>query len=145
MSRSDAGETWAVRDRPVGGALIASVLLMTTRALYRGLGWFSVALGLTELALARPLARLLGVESAGLLRAFGVRDVASGIGLLTQARKGPWIWARIGGDALDVAVLGHALSRANPRRGNAALALAFLAPVIAADIVCGQQLRQSHA
>ena len=76
------------------------------RRVARGLGWFSIALGVTELAFARPIARSLGTPSTGLIRAFGVREIAAGIGLLTQTRKGPWVWARIVGDILDVGVLG---------------------------------------
>jgi hypothetical protein len=80
--------------------------MMNTRACANGLGWFSIALGLTEIIAAKPLARALGLESTKLLRAFGVREIASGIGLLMQERKGPWVWIRGGGDALELAVIG---------------------------------------
>jgi hypothetical protein len=114
---------------------------MNTRQVANGLGWFSIALGLTEILAARPLANALGMKSTALLRVFGVREIAAGIGLLTQTRKGPWIWARIAGDVLDVATLGSAaLSTRSSKRGNAAIAMAAVAPVVALDIVCGERL-----
>jgi hypothetical protein len=116
---------------------------MNTRKWANGLGWFSIALGLTELVAAKPLAKALGMKSPALLRAYGVREIAAGVGLLTQAKKGPWVWARIAGDALDVATLGAALSSRNPKRGNAALAMAAVSPVVALDLICGERLRLS--
>jgi hypothetical protein len=118
---------------------------MDTRKIANGLGWFSVALGLTELIAARPLARALGMKSTGLLRFFGVRELVSGIGLLTQDRKGPWVWARVAGDALDIATLGSAaLSPRNPKRSNAAIAIAGVAPIVALDIASGARLGMRH-
>ena len=53
----------------------------------RTLGWFSIGLGLTEVMAPRALARLIGVsdENSMLLRLFGLREVASGVGFLTAA------------------------------------------------------------
>jgi hypothetical protein len=115
---------------------------MNARKLARGLGWFSVGLGLTELFAGRSLARSLGLEHrTDLIRAFGARELATGVGILTQARKGPWVWARVAGDVLDLAVLASALSPRNPERGKAAFAFANVAAVSALDVVCGGQLR----
>jgi hypothetical protein len=116
---------------------------MKTRQIANGLGWFSLALGLTEVVAARPLARALGIKQVGLVRAFGLREIAAGVGLLMKDRKGPWIGARIAGDALDLGVLGFALRPSNDQRGNAALALAAVAPVVALDVLCGKQLAAS--
>ena len=113
---------------------------MKTRTIADGLGWFSIALGITEVVAAEPLARALGVKSPGLIRAFGVRELAAGIGILAQARKGPWVWARVAGDALDLGVLGYALRPSNGKRGNAAIALAAVAPVVALDLLCGKRM-----
>jgi hypothetical protein len=113
---------------------------MDARACANGLGWFSIALGLAELVAAKPLGRALGIKSTSLIRAFGVRELMSGIGVLTQRRKGPWILGRIAGDVLDVAVLGAALSPRNRQRGNAALAMAAVSPVVVLDLICGRRL-----
>ena len=76
----------------------------------RALGWFSVALGLAELALPRRLARVAGVPNVPTLtRAYGVREIGTGIGLLTAKDPTPWLWGRVAGDALDVATAGAGL------------------------------------
>lgn len=118
---------------------------MRDRQIAIGLGWFSLALGIAELVAAKPLAKALGIKSPGLLRAFGAREIAAGIGLLTKNRKKPWLLGRVAGDALDMAVLGSALSPTNPKRANAALALAAVAPVVALDVVYGRRaMEQSN-
>ena len=75
----------------------------STHALAQGLGLFSLALGAAELFGARPLSRWLGLEGhETLIQAYGVREIATGIGILTQADPTPWMWGRVGGDALDL-------------------------------------------
>jgi hypothetical protein len=112
-----------------------------TDMLARGLGVFSIALGLVEVIAPRALARALGMDGQEtLIRAYGAREIATGIGILASEDPTPWIWGRVAGDALDVATLMPALDRDNPQRGNAALALAAVAGATALDIYCGQTL-----
>ena len=113
----------------------------TADSLARGLGWFSVALGLTELLGAESLGRWLGMEEhTGLLRAYGVRELATGVGILSTDDPTPWIWGRVAGDALDIATLATGLRHDNPARDNVGVALAAVAGVTVLDIVCGQWL-----
>jgi hypothetical protein len=107
----------------------------------RGLGWFSIGLGLTEIFFARRLARTLGMSGQeGLLRLYGVREVATGLGIFASgANKGPWIWGRVAGDALDIATLAANVS-GNPRKAQIALALANVAGVTAADLATAREL-----
>lgn len=112
--------------------------MMKTRKIANGLGWFSIALGVTELVAARSLSRALGL-SPTLIRVFGVREILAGVGILTRVKKGPGVWARIGGDALDVLALGNAM-RSSSTRTNAAIATALVAPVVALDIFAGKEL-----
>ena len=87
-----------------------------------GLGWFSIALGAAELLLAGPLCRALGMKGReGLLRTYGLREIATGVGILAAKDKAPWIWGRVGGDALDLATLGAATPD-NRQKGNLAVA-----------------------
>ena len=110
-------------------------------ALAQGLGWFSVGLGLAELVAPHSLARFLGMdEHAGLIRAYGLRELATGAGILLQDDPTPWLWARVAGDALDIATLATALDGDNPRRGNVAVALVAVAGVTALDAICAQRL-----
>ncbi len=113
---------------------------MTTRKFANGLGWFSLGLGVTEVLAAEPLARALGIKSSALVRVFGAREIAAGLGILLRDRKAAGVWSRIAGDGLDLAVLGWALRPSNRQRGNAALALAAVAPVVALDLLCGARL-----
>ena len=111
-------------------------------ALARGLGLFSIALGVAELVAPRSLGRALGREHrAGLLRAYGLREIATGVGILAAADPTPWIWGRVAGDALDLMTLAPGLSDDNPERANVAAALGTVAAVTLLDLYCAQQLR----
>jgi hypothetical protein len=107
----------------------------------RGLGWFSLALGAAELLAPRSLARWLGMESqAELIRLYGMREIANGVAILSQEDPTPWVWARVGGDALDLATLAPAYRNDNPRRDNVGIAMAAVAGAALLDVVCAQQL-----
>src|SRR3954471_14602345 len=104
---------------------------MRTHSVARALGWFSIGLGAVELLMPGALGRFLGSERTGLLRGFGLREIAAGAGILAADRVAPWIWARVAGDALDLAALGLAIARG--RRRNALLATGAVAGVTALD------------
>jgi hypothetical protein len=117
-----------------------------TQTLATGLGWFSIGLGLAEIVAPRSLGRWLGMDDhAGLIRTFGLREVATGIGILTQKDPTPWLWGRVAGDALDLATLATAVGENNPQRRNVGLALAAVAGVTALDVMCAQALRAEAA
>jgi len=112
-----------------------------TDGLARGLGVFSIALGLIEVAAARTLTRTLGMEgNETLVRLYGLREIAKGVGILASSDPTPWIWGRVAGDALDIATLVTGLDEDNPKRGNVGIALAAVAGVTALDVYCGQAL-----
>jgi hypothetical protein len=116
------------------------------RTLAEGLAWFSIGLGLAEVLAPHSLARFLGMdEHAGLIRLYGVREITTGVGILAQEDPTPWIWGRIGGDALDLATLAVGLDGDNPRKGNVTLAMAAVAGVTALDVICAQQLSARRA
>jgi len=115
---------------------------LNTTKLARFLGWFSLSLGLVELIVPARLTKFLGTRNrTGLVRsAYGLREVAAGVGLLTQRNKAPWIWARVGGDALDLATLGLVMRDVNARKLNVLIALASVAGITALDLLAGQRL-----
>jgi hypothetical protein len=114
---------------------------MKARKLASGLGWFSIGLGLLELIGAKRLSRALGLEDrSGLLRLFGLREIATGIGIFASGQRAPWLWGRVAGDALDLAVLSSALRAGNPKRRAAALAAGNVAAVTALDVLAARQL-----
>ncbi|SDA33578.1 hypothetical protein SAMN02799622_05561 [Methylobacterium sp. UNC378MF] len=115
-----------------------------TRELARGLGWFSIGLGLTEVACGDAIARWLGMpRSAPVIRAYGVRELLQGIGILGASDPTPWISARVAGDALDIATVLPGLEGHNPRKDNVAIALVALAGVTAADVICARSLSEA--
>ncbi len=109
--------------------------------LARGLGWFSLGLGLTELAAGESVNRWLGMRSSpDLTRAFGLREIGVGIGLLTASRLAPWMWGRVAGDVLDLATLGAALEPRNEQRDRATAALVSVAGITLLDLFCATEL-----
>ncbi len=110
----------------------------------RLLGWFSLGLGVAQLLVPRKVAAASGVptKSAGLIRAVGVRELSSGIGLLTQPQVTPWVWSRVAGDALDLVLLGAAARHPHARRRQLALAATAVAGIAAVDIWVGMQRRR---
>lgn len=115
-----------------------------TRALAEGLGWFSIGLGLTELAYGGSIARWLGMpHAAPVIRAYGVRELVQGAGILGSGDPTPWISARVAGDALDIATVLPGLEDPNPRKHNVLVALLALVSVTAVDVICAQNLAKA--
>jgi len=115
--------------------------------LANGLGWFSIGLGVAELAAPRQVARLIGAkdedQTITVLRAYGIRELAAGFGILSQTRPAGWLWGRVAGDLLDIASLGKTLSSDDSNRGRALAATAAVLGVTALDVHCAQQLSRS--
>jgi uncharacterized membrane protein len=112
------------------------------KRLARGLGWFSVGLGLTELLAPRAIAKISGVsnERTSLIRLYGIRELASGIAIFSQQKPTEALWSRVAGDALDLTSLGVAFTSPNAKRGRVAFATANVLAVTALDLVCAKQL-----
>lgn len=109
------------------------------RVLARGLGWFSIGLGVVELVAAPALARATGLRGMeGFVRACGVRAVVNGAGLLASRHPLPWLWGRVGGDVIDMAALASGLQ--GPRSGGAAVALTAVAAVTVVDVLAARSL-----
>jgi len=92
---------------------------MMSERLPWSLGWVSLGIGLTELTFPKGLCRVLGVSKrhAGLMRVLGLREVASGLGLLLQRNRREWVWARVAGDALDLSLLAVSFRLPRANRG----------------------------
>jgi uncharacterized membrane protein len=112
----------------------------------RGLGWFSIGLGLAEVVMPRRVARLVGIEDddahRNMLFAYGLREIATGVAILTSARPTGAVWARVGGDVLDLAFLGRAMTDDDSTRSRVAAATAAVLGVTALDVLTGQRLRR---
>jgi uncharacterized membrane protein len=132
-------------DRANGGA--AAGPIRDPRRVARGLGWFSIGLGLAECAAPRRIARLIGVDddetNRNTLFACGVREIASGIGILLGDRPVVPVWARVGGDVMDLAFLGRALRSDDSERGRVAVTTAAVLGVTLLDVLTGRSLAES--
>jgi hypothetical protein len=115
------------------------------KTLAKGLGWFSLGLGLAEVVAPGKLARWLGMEgSEPLLRAYGVREIGTGLGILSRREPTEWVWGRVAGDFLDLATLVPGLDHDNPNRKNVVIAMAAVAGVTVLDVLAGKQLSASQ-
>lgn len=107
-----------------------------------GLGWFSIGLGLAELLAPKTFARLIGAEGkhTGLIRFMGLREITAGVGILTTPRPAGWVWARVAGDAIDLACLSAACVSSKADRGKLTTATVAVLGVTALDIYNAQKL-----
>jgi uncharacterized membrane protein len=110
-----------------------------------GLGWFSVALGLAELAAPRELSRLIGIPddndtAISTLRACGARELANGLAILSEPDRAAWLWSRVGGDAIDLSLIGTAYRRGDSDSTRLGAAAAAVAGVTALDALCAAWL-----
>ena len=118
--------------------------LSTTGRLTNGLGWFSIGLGLAELAVPDAVAAVTGVRNTSktrtVMRLYGLRELAAGVGILAQRRPAGWLWARVGGDALDLLSLASAARGRGADKTKVKIAIASVVGVTAADVFCANQL-----
>ena len=116
----------------------------STEPLPLALGCFSIALGAAEIAAPSRLARLIGADDTestrNTLRAFGAREIAAGIAILSQPDRARWLWSRVGGDALDLAWLGRAMKSDSSETDRLGMAAAAVAGVTALDVIAAQRL-----
>lgn len=113
----------------------------------RALGMFSVGLGLSQILAPRGVARAIGLQdddgNRKLMMAFGLRELATGVGLLTRPDSAAFAWGRVAGDAMDLAVLGQALTSERNDHNRVAAAAAAVLGVTALDVIAGQKLSRS--
>ena len=110
----------------------------------RALGWFSIALGVTELLAPRRFTQALGMEgNEGLVRAYGAREIGSGLLSLSLDRN-VGLWSRVAGDALDIATVATTLRPGNRKIGNVLLTLGLLAGITALDVLGAQAVSVRH-
>lgn len=122
-------------DHPRGPAIAAQTA--------RGLGAFSVGLGLLELFAPEVLKRSLGLKqpSSTIIRgAYGLRELTAGAALLADNKSAGWVWARVAGDLLDLATLAPAVARDNPQRNAARAALGAVGLITAVDVLTAAEL-----
>ena len=111
--------------------------------LAQGLAWFSIGLGLAELTAPRAVAGLAGIRNVrnpGAIRMFGLREIASGLGIIADRQPARWLWARVAGDVMDLAALGSAGREDHVDRRRLTAATLAVLGVAALDIVAAKSM-----
>ncbi|MBV9302703.1 MAG: SRPBCC family protein [Acidobacteriaceae bacterium] len=137
MSAQTQPNPWSQRQEPENN---------NAEQLANALGWFSVGLGLAEIAAPGTIAELIGVRdddrTRALLRIYGARELTAGIGILARPQSPGWVWSRVAGDLLDLSALGSAFNSSRTNRTKASIAAAAVLGVTALDVYCAKQLSQ---
>lgn len=124
---------------------LASLSNETKQHLTQTMGWFSLGLGVSELLMPEQVSATTGVRSRRILKLCGLREIASAVGILTSSRPAFWMWSRVVGDVVDLAVLGTvANSRGRSKRSEAMIAMGAVAGVTLIDVFTAWQLSQTH-
>jgi uncharacterized membrane protein len=120
----------------------------------KALGWFSIGLGLSQIASPRGLTRLIGMadteQNCRTMQLFGIREITSGLGILGKPRPAEWMWGRVAGDAMDLAALGKNFNAPGANRNRVAAATAAVLGVTLLDYLTSHELSrksngQEHA
>jgi hypothetical protein len=132
---------WSNPHRNEAPSLIGGI---SDESLATCLGWFSIGLGVAEVFAPRALGRLIGAGSfSRLLPLFGVREIASGIGILSNDRPAGWLWSRVAGDAMDLAFLAAAHTAPGADSERLRVAALAVAGVTALDVLNSARLSAS--
>lgn len=147
------GGTVEIQSGPVGqvrnlAANEGAASVYDERRAAKRLGWLSIGLGLAEVALPGRVARAIGTRDDARIRrtlvALGVREVMAGVGILASNRRSRWVWARLAGDALDLALLLRAFDSTHARRRRLVAAASAVAGVTALDAATAIGLTKSE-
>lgn len=106
------------------------------------LGNNAIGLGVWGLFFPKSVNRFLGLscssQTTQLL--FGAREMATGMRLFSDPTCYRTLWARVAGDAFDIAVLRSLDRPENPQRKNARLALGVVLAVTALDVLAAVRM-----
>ena len=108
------------------------------------LGWYSLGLGIAQLVAPDSVARLIGIrptdKARNTMRAIGMREIASGMGILSGKRQADWLWSRVAGDAMNLALLGRAAVGDRDERERNTTAMLAVAGFAALDILAATRV-----
>jgi uncharacterized membrane protein len=114
----------------------------------RGLGWFSLGLGVAQLLAPRGVARLIGIRdderTCHLLQTIGIREISSGAAILTNTESAGPVWMRVIGDVMDLGLLGLAMQSEDTERDRVVAATAAVAGITMIDALSAVQLGQAN-
>ena len=112
------------------------------------LGWFSIGLGLAEILAPEAVARLIGIHERKhrrLLRLYGIREIAAGLGIVTRPKPTYWMWNRVIGDTIDLASMGRVMGSRGTDEKRLRLAMLAVAGVTALDVAASVRLSSERS
>lgn len=117
------------------------------RSLASFLGFFSLALGAAQVLAPRGVSRAIGLRptaaTTAVMRGLGVREIVNGMGIVAQPASKEWLGARVGGDLMDLALIGAALLKSE-RPARTLLAGAAVLGVGALDMLGTERLAEAR-
>ena len=112
-----------------------------------GLGWFSIALGIAQVAAPQMMTQLIGLvesrNSQTVMSALGLREIVNGVAILAQPDNPLWVQTRVAGDMMDLAMLATAMASSKNDSAKVGAALAAIVGVTALDVLASFQLSGS--
>lgn len=145
---------WVGAHGPDGRASKRELALMSRspsqrKRLARRLGWAGIALGLVQLSAPGMLTKTMGVTDSRRARwtllACGLREVTTGVGVVASSRPNKWMWARIVGDLVDMALLGSASRSRRSSRDKIAWTFGLVTAVALMDVIALRRLGGGEA
>ncbi len=113
---------------------------MNAKSVSLGLGLFSLALGAAELFASRRIADRLSIPGGSrTIKAYGVREVVAGVGLLQAPAHSARVWNRVAGDLLDLGTLAVS-ARRSPKERAVWGAIGFVVFATALDLLTARAL-----
>jgi hypothetical protein len=116
--------------------------------LANALGWFSLVLGAAQILVPDVMNRQVAANATEgnrkVMRGIGAREILTGAGiLLMRRRRTRWLWARVAGDAIDLALLGRVLLAKGPKARLVASA-GNVAGITALDVLAARRLNSAR-
>jgi uncharacterized membrane protein len=78
------------------------------------------------------------------IRAIGARELATAAGLLVRRHPERWMWMRVGGDVIDIALVSLAARASKTDRGRITMTRWVLAAFTAIDVACALRVRRAR-
>ena len=107
-----------------------------------GLALFSLGLGLAEALMPKTTANAIGVDenSSGAIRALGLREIGHGLSIMMSQKPTAQVWARVGGDVIDLGFLGYKAADDKTNKTRLAIAAGAVLGAAALDFMCAKML-----
>jgi hypothetical protein len=111
------------------------------------MGLFSYGLGTAQVLRPGSVNRIMGVPdynpNHALQRLIGIREIVTGTGVLFGGRTSTWMWARVGGDIMDIMVIGGTLAGDLGTKKKLVPTLAILTAIAVIDAKVAVGVRDS--